>query len=230
MLRKEHAADAFQSMYAQMACRLCQRHAVSGLLRAIHFLQLHWEQLATDIEAGALTPRVADPSVREAVAAILRPDLELARFLTPSAPAATGRASSHACGPTPSPARALRLLLLGISTTAPSSMMAAVPWAARPPPPCPPSSTRPCRSGGDQGGAGRRPGLGRRAGAETAGAGAGAVQGEPESGRGEREERWERGRDDMWDPLVSWQKKKENHCHVTSKPPKPPSRVKIERF
>ena len=81
MLRKEHAADAFQSMYAQMACGLCQRHAVSGLLRAIHFLQLHWEQLATDIEAGALTPRVADPSVREAVAAILRLDLELARFL-----------------------------------------------------------------------------------------------------------------------------------------------------
>ena len=89
MLRKEHAADAFQSMYTQMACGLCQRHAVlrmgavfaSGLLRAIHFLQLHWEQLATDIEAGALTPRVADPSVREAVAAILRPDLELARFL-----------------------------------------------------------------------------------------------------------------------------------------------------
>ena len=113
--------------------------------------------------------------------------------IPPSAPAATGRASSHACGPTPSPARALRLLLLGISTTAPSSMMAAVPWAARPPPPCPPSSTRPCRSGGDQGGAGRRPGLGRRAGAETAGAGAGAgaAQGEPESGRGEREERWE---------------------------------------
>ena len=112
---------------------------------------------------------------------------------TPSAPAATGRASSHACGPTPSPARALRLLLLGISTTAPSSMMAAVPWAARPPPPCPLSSTRPRRSGRDQGGAGRRPGLGRRAGAETAGAGAGAAQGEPESGRGEREERWERG-------------------------------------
>ncbi|KAG2539976.1 probable indole-3-acetic acid-amido synthetase GH3.8 [Panicum virgatum] len=82
-------ADAFQSMYAQMACGLCQRHAVlrvgavfaSGLLRAIRFLQLHWEQLAADIEAGALTPRVSDPSVREAVAGILRPDPELARFL-----------------------------------------------------------------------------------------------------------------------------------------------------
>jgi len=76
-------------MYAQMACGLCPCHAVlrvgavfaSGLLRAIHFLQLHWEQLATDIEAGVLTPRVADPSVREAVAAILRSDPELARFL-----------------------------------------------------------------------------------------------------------------------------------------------------
>ncbi|RCV44254.1 hypothetical protein SETIT_9G358800v2 [Setaria italica] len=82
-------ADAFQSMYAQMACGLCQRHDVlrvgavfaSGLLRAIRFLQLHWEQLADDIEAGSLTPRVTDPSVREAVADILRPDPELARFL-----------------------------------------------------------------------------------------------------------------------------------------------------
>nr|AEL22119.1 GH31 [Echinochloa crus-galli] len=82
-------ADAFQSMYAQMACGLCQRHDVlrvgavfaSGLLRAIRFLQLHWEQLADDIERGSLTPRVSDPSVRDAVAAILRPDPELARFL-----------------------------------------------------------------------------------------------------------------------------------------------------
>jgi auxin responsive GH3 family protein len=76
-------------MYAQMACGLCQRHDVlrvgavfaSGLLRAIRFLQLHWEQLADDIEAGSLTPRVTDPSVRDAVAGILRPDPELARFL-----------------------------------------------------------------------------------------------------------------------------------------------------
>ncbi|KAL6598286.1 hypothetical protein ACP70R_046451 [Stipagrostis hirtigluma subsp. patula] len=82
-------ADAFQSMYAQMACGLCQRHDVlrvgavfaSGLLRAIRFLQLNWEQLADDIEAGSLTPRVTDPTVREAVAGILRPDPELARFL-----------------------------------------------------------------------------------------------------------------------------------------------------
>ncbi|CAN6199661.1 unnamed protein product [Urochloa humidicola] len=82
-------ADAFQSMYAQMVCGLCQRHDVlrvgavfaSGLLRAIRFLQLNWEQLAADIEAGVLTPRVTDPSVREAVADILRPDPELAAVI-----------------------------------------------------------------------------------------------------------------------------------------------------
>ncbi|KAM0852719.1 hypothetical protein ACQ4PT_051578 [Festuca glaucescens] len=77
--------DTFQSMYAQMLCGLCQRHQVlrigavfaTGLLRAVRFLQLNWEQLAADIEAGALTPRVNDESVREAVAGILRPDPEL---------------------------------------------------------------------------------------------------------------------------------------------------------
>jgi auxin responsive GH3 gene family len=82
-------ADAFQSMYAQMVCGLCQRHDVlrvgavfaSGLLRAIRFLQLHWEQLAEDIEAGALTPCVTDPAVREAVAGILRPDRDLAEHV-----------------------------------------------------------------------------------------------------------------------------------------------------
>jgi auxin responsive GH3 gene family len=82
-------ADAFQSMYAQMVCGLCQRHDVlrvgavfaSGLLRAIRFLQLHWEKLADDLEAGALTPRVTDPTVREAVAGVLHPDRDLAEHL-----------------------------------------------------------------------------------------------------------------------------------------------------
>ncbi|XP_062189504.1 indole-3-acetic acid-amido synthetase GH3.8 [Phragmites australis] len=82
-------ADAFQSMYAQMVCGLCQRLDVlrvgavfaSGLLRAIRFLQINWEQLAADIEAGVLTARVTDLSVREAVAGILRPDPELAELI-----------------------------------------------------------------------------------------------------------------------------------------------------
>ncbi|KAF7007188.1 hypothetical protein CFC21_041289 [Triticum aestivum] len=83
-------ADTSQSMYAQMVCGLCQRHDVlrvgaafaSGLLRVIRFLQLNWEQLAADIEAGTLAPCVDDASVREAVAGILRrPDPELAQFV-----------------------------------------------------------------------------------------------------------------------------------------------------
>ncbi|KAL6883685.1 hypothetical protein ACP4OV_011099 [Aristida adscensionis] len=63
--------DAFQSMYAHMVCGLSRRHDVlrigavfaSSLLRAVRFLQLNWEQLAADIEAGTLTPRVTDPLV-----------------------------------------------------------------------------------------------------------------------------------------------------------------------
>jgi auxin responsive GH3 family protein len=79
--------DTFESMYAQMVCGLCQRHDVlrvgavfaSGLLRAILFLQQHWEQLAADVETGELGACVSDPSVREAVAGILQaPDPELA--------------------------------------------------------------------------------------------------------------------------------------------------------
>uniref|UniRef100_A0ACD6ABW2 Uncharacterized protein n=1 Tax=Avena sativa TaxID=4498 RepID=A0ACD6ABW2_AVESA len=82
--------DAAQSMHAQMVCGLCQRHDVLRvgssfacvLLRAIRFLQLNWEQLATDIEAGVLSEeRVTDAPLREAVAGILRPDPGLAQFV-----------------------------------------------------------------------------------------------------------------------------------------------------
>ncbi|TVT96744.1 hypothetical protein EJB05_58040, partial [Eragrostis curvula] len=81
--------DTFQSMYAQMLCGLCRRRDVvrvgavfaSGLLRAVRFLQVNWEQLAADVEAGVLNSRVTDKSVREAVAGVLRPDPELARFV-----------------------------------------------------------------------------------------------------------------------------------------------------
>ncbi|CAL4989761.1 unnamed protein product [Urochloa decumbens] len=83
--------DAFQSAYAQLLCGLCQRRDVarvgavfaSGLLRVVRFFQRNWEQLAADVEAGALTnPRVTDSSVRAAVAGVLRrPDPELAEFI-----------------------------------------------------------------------------------------------------------------------------------------------------
>ncbi|KAK2630817.1 hypothetical protein QOZ80_UnG0725170 [Eleusine coracana subsp. coracana] len=83
--------DTFQSMYAQMLYGLCQRQNIScvgavfaaGLLRAMRFLQLNWEQLAADVETGVLSARVTDKSVREAVMSgiLLRPDPDLAQFI-----------------------------------------------------------------------------------------------------------------------------------------------------
>ncbi|XP_057788186.1 probable indole-3-acetic acid-amido synthetase GH3.1 [Salvia miltiorrhiza] len=81
--------DSFQSMYTQMLCGLYDRHQVlrvgavfaSGLLRAIRFLQLNWQQLADDIRAGSLNPKVTDPAIRECMTRILRPDPELADFI-----------------------------------------------------------------------------------------------------------------------------------------------------
>ncbi|RZR80274.1 hypothetical protein BHM03_00006269 [Ensete ventricosum] len=82
-------ADAFQSMYSQMLCGLLDRLAVlrvgavfaSGLLRAIRFFQLHWQELAHDIAAGRLSSKVTDPAVRDAVAEVLKPDPVLAEFI-----------------------------------------------------------------------------------------------------------------------------------------------------
>ncbi|KAK4790282.1 hypothetical protein SAY86_017586 [Trapa natans] len=83
-------ADSFQSMYAQMLCGLLMRQEVlrvgavfaSGLLRAIRFLQINWQQLARDISQGTLNPNVTDPSIRECMVGILAPNPELAAFIT----------------------------------------------------------------------------------------------------------------------------------------------------
>ncbi|XP_044490165.1 probable indole-3-acetic acid-amido synthetase GH3.1 [Mangifera indica] len=82
-------ADSFQSMYSQMLCGLLERQQVlrlgavfaSGLLRAIRFLQLHWQTLANDIGTGTLNQRIADPSIRDCIEKILKPDQELAEFI-----------------------------------------------------------------------------------------------------------------------------------------------------
>ncbi|KAK4401714.1 putative indole-3-acetic acid-amido synthetase GH3.1 [Sesamum angolense] len=81
--------DSFQSMYTQMLCGLYERKQVlrvgavfaSGLLRAIRFLQLNWQQLAEDIRTGSLNPKVTDPSIRECMTRIVRADPELADFI-----------------------------------------------------------------------------------------------------------------------------------------------------
>ncbi|XP_028780565.1 probable indole-3-acetic acid-amido synthetase GH3.1 [Neltuma alba] len=82
--------DSFQSMYTQMLCGLIERNQVlrlgavfaSGLLRAIRFLQLHWSQLSHDIRTGTLNPKITDPAIREYMATVLKPDQELACFVS----------------------------------------------------------------------------------------------------------------------------------------------------
>ncbi|WOL07651.1 putative indole-3-acetic acid-amido synthetase GH3.1 [Canna indica] len=80
--------DSYQSMYAQLLCGLVQRAEVvrvgavfaSGFIRAIRFLEKHWQSICRDIRTGELDPDITDRSVREAVARVLhRPDPELAR-------------------------------------------------------------------------------------------------------------------------------------------------------
>ncbi|KAJ6833021.1 putative indole-3-acetic acid-amido synthetase GH3.8 [Iris pallida] len=82
--------DSFQSMYVQMLCGLYQRLQVlrvgavfaSGLCRSIRFLQLNWKDLVRDIATGTLSPKITDQSVRDSVVDVLKPEPELARFVT----------------------------------------------------------------------------------------------------------------------------------------------------
>ncbi|PRQ31568.1 putative GH3 family protein [Rosa chinensis] len=81
--------DSYQSMYSQLLCGLCQNKEVlrvgavfaSGFIRAIRFLEKHWPILCKDIEFGTLNPQITDPSVRESVLKILKPDPKLACFI-----------------------------------------------------------------------------------------------------------------------------------------------------
>ncbi|ESR36110.1 hypothetical protein CICLE_v100281192mg, partial [Citrus x clementina] len=82
-------ADSFQSMYTHMLCGLLEREQVlrlgalfaSGLLRAMRFLQIHWQALANDIETGTLNQKITDPSIRDCMARILKPRPELAELI-----------------------------------------------------------------------------------------------------------------------------------------------------
>ncbi|KAL6202268.1 hypothetical protein ACLB2K_025976 [Fragaria x ananassa] len=81
--------DSYQSMYSQLLCGLCQNKEVlrvgavfaSGFIRAIRFLEKHWSILCKDIESGTLNSQITDPSVRESVSQILKPDPKLAGFI-----------------------------------------------------------------------------------------------------------------------------------------------------
>ncbi|KAK7275074.1 hypothetical protein RIF29_16181 [Crotalaria pallida] len=82
--------DSFQSMYTQMLCGLIERNQVlrlgavfaSGLLRAIRFLQLNWPKLAHDIETGTFNSKITDPALKGHMKNVLKPDPELASFMT----------------------------------------------------------------------------------------------------------------------------------------------------
>ncbi|KAI3509938.1 hypothetical protein L1887_25463 [Cichorium endivia] len=81
--------DSYQSMYSQMLCGLCLHNEVlrvgavfaSGFIRAIRFLEKNWTFLCHDIRTGILNPTITDPSVREAVMRILKPDPKLSDFI-----------------------------------------------------------------------------------------------------------------------------------------------------
>ncbi|GAB2274852.1 hypothetical protein Dimus_009624 [Dionaea muscipula] len=83
--------DSYQSMYSQMLCGLCQNTQVlrcgavfaSGFIRAIKFLEKHWQVLCHDIRTGTLNPEITDTAVRESVMKriLRRPDPGLADFI-----------------------------------------------------------------------------------------------------------------------------------------------------
>lgn len=81
--------DSFQAMYTQMLCGLYERHEVlrvgavfaSGLLRAIRFLQVHFQDLSHDIATGTLSLEITNPGLRACMTKIMRPDPELAEFI-----------------------------------------------------------------------------------------------------------------------------------------------------
>ncbi|KAL4554935.1 hypothetical protein LXL04_037544 [Taraxacum kok-saghyz] len=82
-------SDSYQSMYSQMLCGLCLHNEVlrvgavfaSGFIRAIRFLEKNWSFLCHDIRTGTLNPTITDPSVRESVMRILKPDPKLSDFI-----------------------------------------------------------------------------------------------------------------------------------------------------
>ncbi|KAL0412600.1 UNVERIFIED_CONTAM: putative indole-3-acetic acid-amido synthetase GH3.1 [Sesamum radiatum] len=100
--------DSFQSMYSQMLCGLYEREQVlrvgavfaSGLLRAIRFLQLNWQQLTHDIRTGSLNPKVTDVSIRECMTRVLRADPDLADFIARECEKEIGRELLQEFGPT----------------------------------------------------------------------------------------------------------------------------------
>ncbi|KAL5717160.1 hypothetical protein ACHQM5_010223 [Ranunculus cassubicifolius] len=80
-------SDSKQSMYCQLLCGLLQRDEVlrvgavfaSACLRAVKFLEDHWQELCSNIRTGNVSEWITDENCRNAVMEILRhPNSELA--------------------------------------------------------------------------------------------------------------------------------------------------------
>uniref|UniRef100_A0A7N0RAB4 Indole-3-acetic acid-amido synthetase GH3.17-like n=1 Tax=Kalanchoe fedtschenkoi TaxID=63787 RepID=A0A7N0RAB4_KALFE len=83
-------SDSKQSMFAQLVCGLVERHEVlrvgavfaSALLRAIKFLESHWQELCSNIRTGHVSDWITDEACRNAVSLVLGgPNPELADLI-----------------------------------------------------------------------------------------------------------------------------------------------------
>ncbi|KAE8725434.1 Indole-3-acetic acid-amido synthetase GH3.17 [Hibiscus syriacus] len=97
MLNKFHTSpieaifcpEPVQSLYCQLLFGLIQRDEVvlvgsafaSTLLRAIKFLESHWQELCSDIKAGLISHRITDSGCRSAASLIIKPNPQLADLI-----------------------------------------------------------------------------------------------------------------------------------------------------
>ncbi|XP_011093476.1 jasmonic acid-amido synthetase JAR1-like isoform X2 [Sesamum indicum] len=78
--------DFHQSLYCHLLCGLIFRDEVQvvsstfahGIVHAFRTFEQVWEELVTDIREGSLSSRITVPSIRTAIARLLKPDPELA--------------------------------------------------------------------------------------------------------------------------------------------------------
>ncbi|GMI67857.1 Gretchen Hagen 3.17 [Hibiscus trionum] len=81
--------DAEQSSYCQLLFGLIQRDEVvmigsffaSTVLRAIKFLENHWQEMCSDIKTGRLSHRITDSGCRNAASSIMKPNPVLAELI-----------------------------------------------------------------------------------------------------------------------------------------------------
>lgn len=79
-------SDFHQSLYCHLLCGLLQQDQVDfvfstfahSLVQAFQTFEHMWEDLCDDIREGVLNERITDPSIRDAMSKLLKPDPELA--------------------------------------------------------------------------------------------------------------------------------------------------------